>query len=285
MAATQSPTVHQRRLRAELRKARENSSQTQEQVATALEWSLSKVIRIEAGTVGISTTDLRALLAHYGVADERITEIVALARSARERAWWSSYRKALSQPYTDMIGYESAASILRHFQPLVVPGLLQTSDYAEAITHGLLRPENRSRSEQLIEVRMRRQELLEQPDPPQFYFVIDEAVVHRHVGGQNVMRNQIRRLVELASLPHVTIEVVPFTAGAHMGLGGAFTIIEFPDPEDDDVLSLESERGSVTTRDLHDEVTHYREVFEDLRRVSLRPEGSAVLLSRLADEI
>jgi transcriptional regulator with XRE-family HTH domain len=285
VAATQSPTVHQRRLRVELRKARENSSQTQEQVATALEWSLSKVIRIEAGTVGISTTDLRALLSHYGVPDDRIAEIVSLARSARERAWWSSYRKVLSQPYTDMIGYESAAAILRHFQPLVVPGLLQTSDYAEAITDGLLRPENRSRFDQLIEVRMRRQELLEQPDPPQFYFVIDEAVVHRHVGGRSVMRNQIRRLVELASLPHVTIEVVPFTAGAHMGLGGAFTIIEFPDPEDDDVLSLESERGSVTTRDLRDEVIYYREVFEDLRRVSLRPEGSAVLLSRLADEM
>ncbi|MWK34852.1 helix-turn-helix domain-containing protein [Actinomadura sp. J1-007] len=140
MAAAESPTVRQRRLRVELRRSRDGSGLTQDQVAESLDWSLSKVIRIESGAVNISTTDLRALLSLYGVAEERIAELVTLARAARERAWWSGYKKVISQQYYDLIGYESAAAAIRQFEPLVIPGLLQTQEYAHAYISGIISP-------------------------------------------------------------------------------------------------------------------------------------------------
>ncbi|MFC6880511.1 helix-turn-helix domain-containing protein [Actinomadura yumaensis] len=277
--------MRQRRLRVELRRSRDGSGLTQDQVAESLDWSLSKVIRIESGAVNISTTDLRALLSLYGVAEERIAELVTLARAARERAWWSGYKKVISQQYYDLIGYESAAAAIRQFEPLVIPGLLQTQEYAHAYISGIISPERRGDVDALVEVRMRRQEILERDHPPLLFFIVDESTVRRQIGGPRVMREQLRHLVELASHPQVVIEVVPFTAGVHPGLQGAFTILEFASAEDDDVLHLESPRDMRVTRDLQEAVVTYRETFEQLRELSLRPEGTAVLLNRLAEEL
>ncbi|MGI5165412.1 helix-turn-helix domain-containing protein [Spirillospora sp. CA-253888] len=278
-----SPTVHQRRLRIELRKAREAAGLTQEQAAKDLEWSLSKIIRIEGGTVRVAVTDVKILLQLYGVSAEREAEFLALARAAREQGWWSSYRRFLSPQMLDLIGYESAARLTREFQPLVLPGLLQTSAYAEEIITSV-RPEfPADKVADLVEVRMRRQEIFDRDDPPQTSFVIDEAAIRRKVGGAVVMRAQLAHLLEMAQRPSVTIEIVPIDSGAHPGLQGPFKIIEFAEPEDDDVLYLEGAQGELLGRDYREEIVRYRERFELLRRISLGPEGSAVLLSTLVE--
>ena len=255
-----------------------------------MDWSLSKVIRIEAGTVGISTNDLKALLRHYQVVDPGQTgELVALARAARERSWWSVYRDVAPPGLLQLIGYETAASINRNFETLLVPGLLQTEEYAHAVVRQWEErtPERalEDRVDTLVEIRMRRQELLERADPPLLFFILDEAVVRRLIGGKAVMRHQIRRLIEMADRPNVTVEVVPFTAGAHPGLKGPFVVMEFPDAADDDVLYLEGARGDLISRDVPEEVLAYREAFEQLRKMSLGPEGSVTYLGKVADEM
>jgi hypothetical protein len=251
-----------------------------------MDWSLSKVIRIEAGTVGISTNDLKALLRLFKIVDEdQVASLVALARAGRERPWQSAYRDVVSPRLLQLIEFEEAASITRNFQPLVVPGLLQTEDYARTISRQFSGDATAERINAQVEVRMRRQELLDRADPPLLFFILDEAVTRRLIGGADVMRRQLRRLTEMAARPHITVEVVPFSAGVHPGLQGSFVIQEFPDPADDDVLYLESPQGEVISRDDPDLILHYREVFEDLRRLSLGQEGSVTFLDKLADEM
>lgn len=282
-----SPVVQRRRLRTELRKARQDAGLTQEQVAVAMDWSLSKLIRIEAGSVGISTNDLKALLAHYHLDDPyQTSDLVALARAARERSWWSVYRDVAPPGLLQLIGYEAASFIVRNFETLLVPGLLQTEDYARAVSPPLHQGVPAERVDTLVEIRMRRQEQLERDDPPLLFFVLDEAVVRRLIGGRDVMRRQIRQLIETAARPNVTIEIVPFAAGTHPGLTGPFVIVEFPDAGDDDVLYLEA-RGDLLRAGIseEDEVSSYREVFEQLRELSLGPDGSVAYLGKLLDEI
>jgi transcriptional regulator with XRE-family HTH domain len=281
-----SPVVQRRRLRTELRKARQDAGQTQEQVALAMDWSLSKVIRIEAGSVGISTNDLKALLRYYKIVDPaRTDELIALAKAARERSWWSTYRDVAAPGLLQLIGYESAASIRRNFEPLIVPGLLQTEEYARAVIKGLDDQASADVVNTRVEIRMRRQELVDRANPPELFFILDEAVVRRVVGGKAVMRGQVRRLIEMADRPSVTIEVVPFSAGVHPGLKGSFVVLEFPDPADDDVLYVESPSGGLVSRDDPDEILAYREVFERLRSVSLGLRDSMTYLGKLAEEM
>jgi len=249
-----------------------------------MDWSLSKIIRIENGSVGISTNDLKALLRHYKTIDlERTDELVALAKAGRERSWWSGYREVVPPSLLQLVGYESAAFNIRNFQTLFVPGLLQTEEYARTVIRELQGPTRHL--ETLVEIRMKRQELLDWVDPPWLFFILDEAVVRRLIGGKAVMRRQIRRLIEIAHRPKVTVEIVPFSAGVHPGLKGPFVVIEFPDPEDDDVLYLESARGDLISRDAPNEVADYREAFEVLRNLSLGPAGSQRYLDQLADEM
>jgi transcriptional regulator with XRE-family HTH domain len=276
---THSPVVQRRRLRAELRRARLEAGLTQEQVASAMDWSLSKLIRIENGTVNISTNDLKAILALYKITDEeRTAGFIALSRGARERSWWSAYRDVASPRLLQMIEYEAASIITRNFQPLLVPGLLQTEEYALSVYRGLNPQESEERIESLVEVRMRRQELLSRPDAPLLFFVVDQAVVQREVGGKAAMRRQLSQMVELVAMPNVTIEVVPFGAGAHPGLLGSFQIYEFPDTADDDALWLEGPTGDLVSRDNPEEILSFREKFEQLRNISLGAEGSVKFL-------
>jgi hypothetical protein len=183
------------------------------------------------------------------------------------------------------IEFEAAASITRNFEPLLVPGLLQTEDYARTVFRQFSGDVPDKRIDAQVEVRLRRQELLDRDDSPLLFLILDEAATRRQVGGPDVMRRQLRRLTEMAARPHITVEVVPFSAGVHPGLLGSFVIHEFPDPADDDVLYLESPQGEVISRDDPDLILHYREVFEDLRHLSLGPEGSVRFLDKLADEM
>jgi transcriptional regulator with XRE-family HTH domain len=255
---TTSPVVQRRRLRAELRRARLDAGLTQEQVAGAMDWSLSKLIRIENGTVGISTNDLKAILAHYKISDEaRTAELLALSRGARERSWWNSYRD-IPPRLVQLIEYESASFIIRNFQPMLIPGLLQTEEYA-ATTLRILRPQDAAEDvNATVELRMKRQQLLQQPETPLMFFIMDEGAVRRLVGGEEAMRRQIRRLLDESEKPTITIEIVPFSAGAHPGMQGPFMLFEFPDAEDDDALYLEGPSESRWNRDDPEEISNYR---------------------------
>lgn len=285
VSETTSPAVQRRRLRAELRRARLERRLTQEQVASAMDWSLSKLIRIENGTVNISTNDLKAVLAHYGIDEEHTAEFLALSRGARERSWWSGYRDVASPQLLQLIEYEAASTITRNFQPLLVPGLLQTEEYARNVYRGLNPQMSDDRVESLVEVRMRRQELLRRPDAPLLFFIVDQAAVQREVGGKAGMRRQLNQIIELATVQNVTFEVIQFSAGAHPGLLGPFQIYEFLDTADDDALWLEGPTGDLISRDNPEEILSFREKFEQLRQISLGPEASISFLSEKVKEL
>jgi transcriptional regulator with XRE-family HTH domain len=283
---TPRPAVPRRRLRAELRRARLDAGLTQEQVAAAMDWSLSKLIRIEKGSVGISTNDLRAILQHYKITDEaRTTELLSLARSSRERSWWSRYGDVVPKQLIQLIEYEGAAYITRNFESFLVPGMLQTADYARASINQLAPQMPDGQVTPRVEIRMKRQELLHRSDAPLMFFIMDEAVVRRLVGGNEVMRRQLHRLIEVAGMPRVTVEVVPFSAGVLRGMQAPFVIHEFHDAADDDVLYQESPVGGLLNRDDPDEILGFRESFERLREVSLGPQRTVDFLRELVGNI
>jgi transcriptional regulator with XRE-family HTH domain len=284
MTSGQDAPVQRRRLRSYLRRARHQAGLKQRDVAEAMEWSLSKLIRIESGSVGVSAADLRALLHHYGIVDAaEVDRLLSLARAAKEqRGWWTGYREVTSQRYLAFLGYESAASVIQAFQPLVIPGLLQTEEYARAVlrAHGGSAVDRRV--EEWVALRMRRQEeLFERVDPPEIFFVIDEAALHRWVGGRDVMRRQLHRLKEDSGRDNVTIDVVPFSAGAHPSMQGPFVILEFPDERDEDVLFLETPRGDIISRDEQEEIEPYRQTFAQLRDLARTADTGTVIDSVL----
>jgi transcriptional regulator with XRE-family HTH domain len=279
-----SPAVTRRRLRTELRRARLDAELTQEQTARAMDWSLSKLIRIENGTNNISTNDLKALAQYYKIVDEKqLADWLALAKASRERTWWST--SDIPKPLAQLIEYENAASLSRHYEDLVVPGLLQTPDYMRVSTRQLAPNMPDSRIDQVIDVRRRRQELLNRADAPLLFFVLDEAVIRRIVGGKDLMRAQLQQLAEAAVRPNVTIEVIPFTAGLVPGLQTPFVIHEFSDAADDELLYLESPHGDVLSRDDAETILSYREDFELLRQASLGPERTIDFLHAVIAEL
>ena len=261
-ASALDSTALRRQLRNELRKARNGAGLTQREIADRLEWSTSKVIRIETGQVAVSTVDLRAMLREYGIHDMgRIEQLVELARSSKKQSW-SQYRGTLSQAAMDYFGYEASAYIVRQFESLLVPGLLQTDDYSREVLQRAF-PTDESSFERRFEARKVRQELLERSDRPQLFFVLDEAVVRRSVGGRDVMLRQIDHLIELSERERVSIQIYPFSAGAYPGMGGPFTQLELPGDEGD-VLYFEARTESVVrdTEDDRADVVRYLEMFQ-----------------------
>ena len=251
-----------------------------------MDWSLSKLIRIENGTVGISTNDLKAILQHYKIVDEsRTTELLTLSRAAKERSWWSVYRDSASPRLLQLIEYEAAAFITRNFQPLVVPGLIQTEEYARTSIRRMAPQISESRVDTLVEIRMTRQQILQRSDSPLMFFIMDEGAVHRVVGGTDAKKRQLQHMIDISEMPNVTIEVVPFSVGVLPGLQAPFLIYEFPDAADDDVLFLErpqgDPQGDLLSRDDPDETLKFREIFEQLREASLGPRGSVDFLRNL----
>lgn len=252
-----------------------------------MDWSLSKVIRIETGAVGISTNDLRALLGLYRIDDAvRIGELIDLARASRQPSWSNKYKGAITPQYLQYIEYEETASSLRIYEPLLIPGILQSEEYATTVIRTLGDPDV---SEEIVrarvEVRLRRQQLLERSTPPELDCIIDEAVIRRAIGKQHIAYEQIARLIDFGNRPNINIGIVPFSAGLHRGLLEPFIILEFYEPDDGDVLYLESSRDSIFSHDEAGEITGYREVFEQLRAVSLTPADSLAFLANIADQI
>ena len=271
------PVTMRRKLRVELKRLRTAQGFTQRHVAERLDWSQSKVIRIENGSVAIGVTDLQALLRLYGVEDRAVIESLEEMARGSKRLPFTDYKDILSPETLRYFAYESSASIIRQVQPLLVPGLLQTEEYARALLTSM--GTEPSRIDQLWAARTERQELLERPEPPQMFFILDEAAVHRPVGGEAVMRNQRAHLVGLAARPKITIQVVPFEVGAHPGMRGPFIYLEFPDADDIDVLYLEQQMGDYVFRDEEDVTGRYLETFFALERMASPPNHLDKVLS------
>jgi hypothetical protein len=236
-----------------------------------MDWSLSKLIRIESGEVGISTNDLRALLQHYEIVDHaEVERFLDLARAGKApRGWWTAYREIVSPQFLALLSVEGSASTIQTFQQLLVPGLLQDEQYARTVLRSYGGSATDKRVDELVKLRMQRQEeLFERPDPPEMYFVLDEAALHRWVGGRAVMRRQLQRLKDEAQRANVTIEFVPFTAGLHAGMQSSFYILEFADVWAGDALFLESSLGDVVSRDEQEEIAPYQVAFSQLRELA-----------------
>lgn len=277
------PELQRRRLRSELRQARLDASLTQQQVATEMDWSTSKLIRIENGEVSISRNDLRALLALYGIRDrKRVDELIDVARVARERSW-AEFSDVHSPAWLRYLGFESSAWLIRTFQPLLVPGLLQTEEYSAAVQ--ATNPDaSAERTARRWDVRARRQQLHERDSPPKMFFILGEAVVRQQVGGIRVMRRQLRELRAYNDLDHVTIRVLPFTGGAHFGLNGPFILLEFLSATDDPLLYLEN-AVELSTRDDPRLTSQYLQDFFDLERLALSWEDTNAFLDEVIAEM
>jgi transcriptional regulator with XRE-family HTH domain len=282
MSDDRNPAVQGRRLRTALRQARLDAQLTQDQAASALDWSLSKIVRIENGSVRVSITDLRAMLSQYKITDSaRVAELVSMARAARQRPWWRDYRDYATQRYLEFVELEQASAATLNYQPQLVPGLLQTREYATAVISQPGRDVDEERAAGLLEFRMKRQELLKTPEPPTLSFVLDESIAHRQVGGPAVTRDQIHHLIDMARRPNITIQILPFAAGLAPGTQAPFVIVSFPDPADPDVVFLESPRGDTLVANDETEVSRYRSMFEGLQKTSLSGSDSVKFLAGL----
>jgi transcriptional regulator with XRE-family HTH domain len=264
-----SPTVRRRELGALLRKLRNENGLTVEQAAERLLFSMSKLSRMETGH-GIATPrDIRDLCDLYGVTDEAERDrLTQLARDGKQQAWWQSY----DLPYSTYVGLEAEAVSISDFQSSVVPGLLQTADYARAGHEGAMPRLSPDQIERQIEAKLTRQSLLTQTNPPSFKVVLDEAVLHRTVGGPHVMGAQLEHLIEAARLPNVTVQVIPFTLGAHPAVESNFNILEMPAPTRG-VVFVEGLVGSIyLERD--DDLQRYQQIFELLQTIALSPKDT-----------
>jgi transcriptional regulator with XRE-family HTH domain len=273
MSAHEDPLLSRKRLRISLRRWREQRALTQEQVADSLDWSHSKVVRIESGKVRVSATDVRALLALYQVSDQdEAGRLVELARIARRRPWYRDYEHALDRDYDEYLSYESSAAVIETFQHLIVPGLLQTESYTRAImaANGATYPAER------MKLRLMRQAMLAREDGPSFRCVIDEAALHRQVGGPIIMREQLIKLRDAAG-PKISVGIIPFTAGAHASMSEAFTLLSL-DPEEEDVLFRETATRTITSHQDAGLVAGYRRRFEALRAMVVEREQASVLI-------
>jgi transcriptional regulator with XRE-family HTH domain len=275
---TRTPTGRRRRLGAELRRLREDAGLTIDRVAEALECSQSKVSRIETGQVSATPRDVRDMLALYRVDEDRREAMVQIAREARQRGWWQKFVD-VPDGVPAYVGLEAAATSIDVYMSLIVPALLQTPDYARAVI-GAVRPDlPREELDRRVELRVRRQGLLDQEQPPAMRVLLDDAVLARPVGGATVMAAQRRRLLADAERPAVTLQVLPADAGAHAGMDGPFTIFGFPAPAERDVVALDSAADALYLESPED-LRRYRRVFELLLPAALTPEASAALFAR-----
>jgi transcriptional regulator with XRE-family HTH domain len=275
---TRTPTGRRRRLGAELRRLREDAGLTIDRVAEALECSQSKVSRIETGQVSATPRDVRDMLALYRVDEDRREAMVQIAREARQRGWWQKFVD-VPDGVPAYVGLEAAATSIDVYMSLIVPALLQTPDYARAVI-GAVRPDLPSEEiDRRVELRLRRQGLLDQEQPPAMRVLLDDAVLARPVGGAAVMAAQRRRLLTDAERPAVTLQVLPVDAGAHAGMDGPFTIFGFPAPAERDVVALDSAADALYLESPED-LRRYRRVFELLLPAALTPGASVALLTR-----
>ncbi|MET7569366.1 helix-turn-helix transcriptional regulator [Streptomyces sp. NPDC005492] len=283
------PAVRRRKLGAELRALRAEAGLTSGEAARLVGWHQSKVSRIETGASGVKPPDVRLLLDAYQVSDAQLRDMLLVLAGSDDNGgrhhWWHAYRGVLPPAYRDFISLESQASTIRNLETSVVPGLLQTPEYARAVTRaavGGLDNDGADRLDTLVRVRLARQDVLRADPPLSLSVVLDEAVLRREVGGPGVMARQLDRLVEAARLPQVRLQVLPFAAGAHIGITGPFVIFSFPSTSDLDVVVLDHLTSSLYLERKED-LEAYSEAFNTLQFHALSPEDSLDHIAGIGD--
>jgi transcriptional regulator with XRE-family HTH domain len=286
MPARSSPTVKRRRLAAELRDRRERAGLTIDEVAERLEWSTAKISRIENARVSVLPRDVKFLLSVYGVSesDEAWDVLLTLARESRQKGWWQQYGEAVPDWFEVFVGLEAEAATIWGYDAEFVPGILQTEEYARAVHRAQLINASDAEIDRLVRVRIARQELLTSYDAPQLWLILNEAVIRRKVGSRVVMENQLKRLLEAAELPNLTLQVVPFSAGAHPAMDGSFTLLGFPEPADPQIVYIEYHTGALYLEKTA-EVQRYRLMFDHLRASAQSVDDSRALMARVAGEL
>jgi transcriptional regulator with XRE-family HTH domain len=283
MPPTNDTSPLRRKLGMELRRLRNAAGMSAAQAAAQLELSPSTISRSETGSVNVHPRDVEAMLRLYGLTDGRKRDaLVALARRSRERGWWHTYRDVLPPDVISFISVEDGANSIRSFQTMLVPGFLQTQEYSAAIAAVFPREEPPEVVQQLIEVRRKRQQLLEGPNPVPVHVILDESLLRREIGGPKVMRGQLERLLDLASADNVTLQVL-HDQGAHVGLGGPFTLFGFPEPMDDlAIVHVENQRNFFLAED-EDDIRHYELVFHRVQKSALPAPDSLALVKEIAE--
>lgn len=277
--ARSAPVIQQRRLRAELKRLREKAGLTQKQVADAVGWSPSKVLRIEGGGGSASTSDVMALLHYFGVSGDKADELIEITREL-PTAWWDEYKSFYPPHFINFLGYEDAATRIRQFMGHTVPGLLQTERYILALFAGYM-VGGEERIKRGVKVRLKRQELLTREGGPETTFIIDEAVLHRWVGGPDVVVEQLEQLKVHAAKPRVSLRIIPFSAGIHPRMLATFTIFEFPgDPEDYAVIEEDANTEQII-RDNPEISAKYLTTFSELEASASSEEESIEIIDSI----
>jgi transcriptional regulator with XRE-family HTH domain len=286
MPVRPSPTVRRRRLRYELRRLRNEHGLTIEQVQERSGGDIKapSISRWENGERSVRPTDLRLLLDIYDVQGERRETLLTLSRQAKERGWWQSYGSAIPEWFQVYVGLEAEASSVRVYESELVHGLLQTPDYYRAFLRAAPAAADEDEAGRKIEVRLARQERLTDDDPPDYWAVLNEAVIRRVVGGADMMRKQLDHIAEMAKLPHVNVQVLPFGAGVHPAMDGSFEILGFPELTDPAVVYLENQAGSLYLEE-EAEIDRYERMFSHLIAKALDPEESRRMIARVARDL
>ena len=275
----QGPTVPRMLVGIQLHRFREAAGITPDQAAYEIRASRSKISRMENGLVRFKERDVTDLLTLYGITDEKTRSgLVTLTRQANTPGWWSKYGDIMADWFEAYLGLEMAASVIRTFELQFVHGLFQTEDYARAVTMLGHTSASAEEVDRRVSLRLKRQDLLNGPKPPQVWSVIDEGALRRPVGGPAVMRGQLEHLIEVSGLRQVTIQVAPFARGGHAAAGGSFTILRFGDPDVPDVVYLE-QLTSALYLDKREDVDHYMEVMNHLSTEALTPAQSTRFLA------
>lgn len=279
-----SPTVLRRRLGAELRNLRQAKNLTAAQVAKSLVWSESKVSRIEGGKSPLSDQDAKLLLNEYGVQDpEEVRQFIALTRRSRQNGWWHSFGDALPEWFKPYLGFESDAASIWTYQTELVPGLLQTEDYAKVVIKATWPELSTDEVEARASARAQRKDILTDEHPPKVWAILNEAVVRRVVGSAAIMEEQLKALADMAEeLPNVTVQVLPFDAGAHVSMGYSFSHLSFEDVPGSIVYA--EGLTSATYLDKQPDLSRHEDIFQRLVAAAERPEKSADMIRNIAEE-
>ncbi|MFC6082824.1 helix-turn-helix domain-containing protein [Sphaerisporangium aureirubrum] len=245
-------------------------------------WSRSKISRIETGRTRASPTDVAQVCDLYGTPSSTRAALVELAKEVRRRGWWTAYSDVFTGSY---IALEDEASLIHQWEVQLVPGLLQTEDYARTVI-SVVRPQQDDPQEidRRVMARMARRTLLSRTNAPQLHAVLDEGVIRRPIGSPELMHDQLETLIVASRRPNVTIQVLPYSAGVHAGLEGAFTILSFPDEVDPDVAYIESTAGDVYVES-SEQVDRYKVAFERICDVALSPEESIGLIAETKERL
>ncbi|ACZ00218.1 helix-turn-helix domain-containing protein [Thermomonospora curvata] len=284
MAKRTSPTVRRRRLAAELKRLRKEAGKTREEVADFVACAPATITKIESAATTAPPAYVARMLELYGVDGAEKEAWLVIAKQARKRGWWQSYNDAIPNWFSVYVGLEQEASKIREYECEIIPGLLQTEGYIRAVMDAAPTIPSDEEVERRVAVRLKRQELLENGDAPDVWVILNEAAVRREVGGPEVMREQLAHLVELSQLNTVTLQVLPFSAGAHPALQHGFTILGFAEPTDPDVVYVEYATGGLYL-ELRSEVDIYGTYFDHLRAKALAPDESRRLIMELSQQV